>query len=103
MMNPQKERLEAAVSRGSFAALLPLLARRRVVLSILALAVLSGLALYWNTLAALGIAPVLIATLPCLAMCGLRLSMNRAGNKDGGCNGSTNAAEVLSDHTGSSR
>jgi hypothetical protein len=41
----------------------------------------AGLALNWSWLVAVGIAPILIAVLPCLAMCALGLCMSRAGGK----------------------
>jgi hypothetical protein len=50
---------------------------RRAWLAIAALAGLGGLILNWSWLVAIGIAPVLIAILPCAAMCALGLCMNR--------------------------
>jgi hypothetical protein len=44
-------------------------------------ALLAGLALGWNWLVAAGIAPILIAMLPCLAMCALGLCMHRGGEQ----------------------
>lgn len=46
-----------------------------VVLAIIAAVV--GIGLSWNWLVAAGIAPILLATLPCLVMCGLGLCMNK--------------------------
>jgi hypothetical protein len=46
-----------------------------VVLAIIAALVSIGLS--WNWLVAAGVAPILVATLPCLAMCGLGLCMNK--------------------------
>jgi uncharacterized membrane protein YadS len=48
-----------------------------VVLVIIAFAV--GLALNWNWLASLGLAPLLLAILPCAAMCALGLCMRAIG------------------------
>jgi hypothetical protein len=42
-----------------------------------AVVVAAGLAFDWSWLAAAGIAPVLIAALPCVAMCALGLCMSR--------------------------
>ena len=39
----------------------------------------AGLALGWSWLVAVGIAPILISVLPCVAMCALGLCMNRRG------------------------
>jgi len=41
------------------------------------IAMLAGLALGWEWLAAIGALPVLLALLPCVAMCALGLCMNR--------------------------
>ncbi len=41
----------------------------------------AGLALNWSWLVAIGIAPFLLVILPCAAMCGLGLCMNKAGGK----------------------
>lgn len=40
-----------------------------------------GLALGWDWLAAVGVAPVLLAAAPCLGMCALGLCMNRMGKR----------------------
>jgi hypothetical protein len=93
MMNSLDEEGGAAVPRARLSALLPLLRRRRVLFSIVAVAILGGLALNWSTLGALGIAPVLIALLPCLAMCGLGLCMNHSGNKGSSCHGRSEPSE----------
>lgn len=54
---------------------------RRGLLILAGLAIAAGLALNWSWLVAVGIAPILIAILPCLAMCALGLCMSRAGGK----------------------
>ncbi len=43
--------------------------------------VVGGLALNWSWLVAAGVAPILLAVLPCAAMCGLGLCMNKVGGK----------------------
>ena len=43
--------------------------------------VVAGLALNWSWLVAVGIAPILLAVLPCAAMCALGLCMNKGGDK----------------------
>src|SRR5712671_2090109 len=50
---------------------------RRGLLILALVAIVAGAALNWNWLVAAGIAPVLITALPCLAMCGLGLCMNK--------------------------
>jgi hypothetical protein len=50
---------------------------RRGWLILAVVAIVAGGALNWSWLVAAGIAPVLITALPCLAMCGLGLCMNK--------------------------
>jgi hypothetical protein len=55
---------------------------RRGLIALAALALIAGAAFNWSWLVAVGIAPLLIAALPCVAMCALGLCMNRmAGRK----------------------
>jgi hypothetical protein len=50
----------------------------------LALALLAaGFAWQWSWLVAIGVAPLLISTAPCLAMCALGLCMHRMGSRAG--------------------
>jgi hypothetical protein len=42
-------------------------------------AAIAGLAFNWGWLVAVGIAPLLVAVLPCVAMCALGLCMNKMG------------------------
>ena len=60
-------------------------------------AVAGGAALNWNWLVAAGIAPVLISVLPCLAMCGLGLCMNRIMGGSCAPEGAQRAAAPSSD------
>jgi hypothetical protein len=50
---------------------------RRSLLILAGVALVGGLALNWSWLVAAGIAPLLIAALPCVAMCALGLCMSR--------------------------
>ena len=54
--------------------------RRGLIVLTLA-AVGTGLYLSWGWLAALGVAPLLLALAPCAAMCALGLCMNKTGGK----------------------
>ena len=56
--------------------------RRALVFSGLALAG-AGLTLGWDWLAAIGIAPLIVALAPCLLMCALGFCMMGKGNKAG--------------------
>jgi hypothetical protein len=44
----------------------------------------SGLALGWDSFAALGLTTVIISLLPCLAMCALGVCASRMGKRDAG-------------------
>jgi hypothetical protein len=59
-------------------------------LALAAIALVGGLALNWNWLAAVGVAPLLLAVLPCVAMCALGLCMKRT-------TGRTCSSETASD------
>ncbi len=67
----------ASLVRGLLDAALAYLGGRRALLTLAVAALIGGLALNWNWLAAAGIAPVLLTVLPCLVMCGLGLCMSR--------------------------
>lgn len=54
---------------------------RRGLLALAAIALAGGLASNWNWLVAVGVAPLLLAVLPCIAMCGLGLCMTRAAGR----------------------
>lgn len=75
------ETAETSLTRDLIYAARYYLGNRRGLLILAGLAIVAGLALNWSWLAAVGIAPILISVLPCLAMCALGLCMNRAGGK----------------------
>lgn len=50
---------------------------RRGLIAVCAAIAVAGLAFNWSWLVAVGIAPLLVAALPCVAMCGLGLCMHR--------------------------
>jgi len=72
---------ETSLSRDIIYAARYYLGGRRGLLVLAGLALVAGLALNWGWLVAAGIAPILVAVLPCVAMCALGLCMNRAGGK----------------------
>ena len=53
----------------------PFAGDRRVLIALAAIAIVGGLALNWSWLVVAGVAPVLLAALPCVAMCALGLCM----------------------------
>lgn len=65
------------------------LGRRRILLLVAAVAIAGGLALNWDWLVAAGLAPILIAILPCAVMCALGMCMHKMS---GGSGGTANSA-----------
>ncbi len=63
--------------RDALARTRPWLSGRRVWWIAGTLALVAGAALNWSWLVAIGVAPLLVAALPCVAMCALGLCMNR--------------------------
>jgi hypothetical protein len=58
-----------------------------MLIGIAALAVALGLAFNWRWLTVIGVAPILVSMLPCVAMCALGLCMSKA--KGGSCHASS--------------
>lgn len=54
---------------------------RRGLFALAAVALVGGLAFNWSWLVAAGIAPLLLAVLPCVAMCALGLCMSRMAGR----------------------
>lgn len=54
---------------------------RRGIIVLAAVVVVASLAFNWSWLVAIGVVPVLLTALPCLAMCALGLCMNRMGGR----------------------
>lgn len=61
---------------------------RRGLLILAGVTVAAGLALNWSWLAAVGAAPLIVALLPCAAMCALGLCMSRKSAPGTGASGS---------------
>jgi hypothetical protein len=68
---------EASLGRDVLHAIRYYLAGRRAIVVLAATMIIAGLALSWNWLTAVGLAPLLIGVLPCVAMCALGLCMSR--------------------------
>lgn len=62
-------------ARDALAGVRPWLSGRRVWWIAATLALVAGAALNWSWLVAIGVAPLLVAALPCVAMCALGLCM----------------------------
>jgi hypothetical protein len=85
--------IRAATSIGYdlFDSAWPYLVGRGGMLVLGIVAMLVAIAFSWSWLTAVRIAPILLATLPCLAMCGLGLCMNRLLCRAGGVDPSPQA------------
>lgn len=64
-------------ARDALARVRPWMSGRRIWWIAATLALAAGAALNWSWLVAIGVAPLLVAALPCVAMCALGLCMNR--------------------------
>src|SRR3546814_14147064 len=71
---------------------------RRGLLILAGLVLAAGLVLNWSWLVAVGIAPILIAVLPCVAMCALGLCMSRAGGRSCSTAAGARTTEAASDN-----
>ena len=58
------------------------LSRRTLLIATAATGMAAGLFLGWNSLVAAGLAPIILALLPCAAMCALGLCASRLGQKN---------------------
>ena len=70
----------------------PYLRGRRGLMLLAVVVLAAGAALNWGWLVAIGIAPILVALVPCAAMCALGLCMNKMGGKS--CSSSERSPET---------
>lgn len=82
---------DTSLTRDIFHSARYYLGGRRGLIILAVIALVAGLALNWNWLVAAGVAPLLLAVLPCIAMCALGLCMNRMAGKS--CTTGTDAAK----------
>lgn len=71
------ETKDASLTRDVLAALRYYIGTRRAILILGVPALVGGLALNWSWLVAVGAAPIILSTLPCLVMCALGLCMHK--------------------------
>lgn len=69
--------LDTSLTRDILNAARYYLGGRRTLLVIAALSIVGGVALNWGWLAAIGVAPILVALLPCAVMCTLGVCMKK--------------------------
>ena len=75
MMNSKLTNQSAAVGGGAFAVLRAWSSSRFGLVAIAGFVIVAGLSLNWSGLVAAGLAPLILSTLPCVAMCALGLCM----------------------------
>jgi hypothetical protein len=83
---------KASLAQGWLNALRYWLRGRNGVIALIVLAVVSGAALNWSWLVAVGIAPLLLTVLPCAVMCGLGLCLHKTAG--GSCSTETHSVEM---------
>lgn len=98
MTRPSRETSETALGTDWLYALRYYLGGRRGIIVLAAIALAAALALNWGWLVAAGIAPLLIAVLPCAAMCALGLCMNRMGGRACSTDAASTGATGVSDN-----
>lgn len=97
-MTTPVENQERPLSQDVLYALRYYLGNRRVLLIGGGVVLVAGLAFNWSWLAAIGVAPLLLSALPCIAMCALGLCMNKMSGRPCSTDSAPNAeAEALLD------
>ncbi len=93
---PSTDTSEPSLTRDILYAARYYLGGRRTLFVLAAVLIVGGIALNWGWLVAAGLAPILLALLPCAAMCALGLCMHKmAGSAHGGSpNGTAGSARV---------
>ncbi len=81
MSRSQSRSTSVSLAQGMVNAIWPFMGGKRGLI-ILAIGMAGGgMAMNWGWLVAVGMAPILLAVLPCAAMCALGLCMNKGGGK----------------------
>jgi len=91
MTTRQLKNTPISLAQGVVNALWPHIGGRRgLIILAIGLAV-GGMTMNWGWLVAIGVAPILLALLPCAVMCGLGLCMNKSGGKTCSSSGKSSA------------
>lgn len=96
-MTTPVENQERPLSQDVLYALRYYLGNRRVLLIVGGVVLVAGLAFNWSWLAAIGVAPLLLSVLPCVAMCALGLCMNKMPGRSCSTDSAPKAADALLD------
>ena len=70
-----------SLAQGMVNAIWPYIGGRRGLIVLAIGIAVAGMAMNWGWLVEVGIAPILLAALPCAAMCALGLCMNKGGGE----------------------
>ncbi len=81
MSRSQSISTSVALAQGMVNAVWPYIGGKRGLIVLAIGIAVAGMAMNWGWLVAVGIAPILLAVLPCAAMCALGLCMNKGGDK----------------------
>ena len=73
---------DTSLARDVLSAARYYLGNRRALLVLAIVGLIAGLALNWNWLVAVGLAPILLSTLPCLVMCAFGVCMMCRSGKE---------------------
>lgn len=83
---PSTNQSDTSLTRDILYAVRYYLGGRRTLFFLAALLIVGGVALNWGWLAAIGVAPILLALLPCAVMCALGLCMHKMTSRAQGTN-----------------
>ena len=81
MSRSQSRSTSVSLAQGMVNAIWPYISGKRGLIVLAIGIAVVGMATNWGWLVAVGMAPILLAVLPCAAMCALGLCMNKAGGK----------------------
>ncbi len=98
MSTSQSRGTSVALAQGMVNTIWPYIGGRRGLIVLAIGIAAAGTAMNWGWLVAVGIAPILLAVLPCAAMCALGLCMKKGGDKS--CSSGNNARAEGSDFKG---
>ncbi len=81
MTTKQLKNRPVSLTQGVVNIVWPYIGGKRGLIVLAIVVAVGGMTLNWGWLVAAGLAPILLAVLPCAVMCGLGLCMNMAGGK----------------------
>ena len=81
MSRSQSRSTSVSLAQGMVNAIWPYIGGKRGLIVLAIGIAVAGMAMNWGWLVAVGMAPILLAVLPCAAMCALGLCMKKGGGK----------------------